>query len=115
MLARTYKSALEERGYEVHAALSAQSAVGIADDFPPDAVVLELQLPGHNGVEFLYELRSYSDWQDIPVIVHTMVPMGEVALMGSSLRNLLGVQVYLYKPQTTIAGLVKAITEVMHS
>jgi DNA-binding response OmpR family regulator len=114
-LARVYRSALVSCGYEVYAALSAQAAVAAADADPPDIVVLELQLPRHNGVEFLYEFRSYADWQDVPILVHSMVPIGEIAMESQGLRDLLGVRDYLYKPQTTLAELVHRVMGIVEA
>lgn len=48
---------------------SPQQAVTSADHQRPQVIVTELQLAGRTGVEFLYEVRSYPDWQDIPLII----------------------------------------------
>jgi DNA-binding response OmpR family regulator len=95
----------------VHAR-SAQAAVHEADQQMPDLVVLELQLPRHNGVEFLYEFRSYAEWQHIPVLVHTFVPPHELA-QASILTRELGVVRTLYKPETTLAQLCAAVRKIV--
>src|SRR5438132_74554 len=77
--ARTLASALQQAGHTVAHAVSAQGAVHLADEQSPDVVVLELQLPQHNGVEFLYEFRSYPEWLHVPVVLHTFVPERELA------------------------------------
>ncbi|SRR5581483_6743079 len=115
VLARTYRSALESCGHVVRVAVSAQAAVAAADEQRPDIVVLELQLPRHNGIEFLYEFRSYVDWQPIPVVAHTMVPPGDIAIAQPALREALGVGVYLYKPQTTLRELTQKIAEALEA
>ncbi len=56
--AASYRGALERAGHRVAHAVSAQNAVHEADAKMPYLVVLELQLPVHNGVEFMYEFRS---------------------------------------------------------
>ena len=48
-----------------------QQAVTSADSRAPDLIIAELQLAGRSGVEFLYEFRSYPEWQNIPVIILT--------------------------------------------
>ena len=63
-------------------------------------------LAGHSGVEFLYEFRSYSEWRNIPVIILTGVPRGELGLSDVAMTDL-GVVGYLYKPETSLAGLAK--------
>ena len=109
LLATTYQSSLEKGGFEVNLVAAAQAAIMAADKFTPDIVILELQLIEHSGIEFLYEFRSYPEWQDIPVIVHTQVPPGEFSDSWQLLKNQLGVEVYLYKPYTSIANLLKQV------
>lgn len=108
ILASTYAQALERQGHTVSRPVSAQTAVHAADKRQPDAVVLELQLPRHNGVEFLYEFRSYSEWRDVPIIVHTFVPLTELAT-AETLQAELGVKQLLYKPATSLARLCAAV------
>jgi len=109
--AHTYVAVLERAGCTVvHTAL-AQSAVHLADERTPDVVVMELQLPGHNGVEFLYEFRSYPEWQSVPILLHTFVPPRELA-QAATLQTELGVRRMLYKPATTLADLCSAVQTV---
>ena len=109
--ARVIAGALERDGHAVAHAVSAQSAVHLADEQMPDVVILELQLPRHNGVEFLYEFRSYAEWLHIPIIVHTYVPQRELE-PAATLKAELGVASTLYKPATTLARLVAAVRAV---
>lgn len=106
--AQVYGQALARAGHTVAHATSAQGAVGLADKQTPDVVVLELQMPQHNGVEFLYEFRSYPEWLAVPVVVHTFVPITELA-QAATLRHELGVVRMLYKPATNLTGLCEAV------
>jgi len=108
--ARAYAAALEQAGHTVARAAGAQSAVHAADEQAPDAAVLELQLSGHNGVEFLYEFRSYPEWLHVPVILHTFVPPDELAF-AATLKSELGVRRILYKSATKLADLCAAVLE----
>ena len=109
LLARTYQRALERNGgHQVFTAVSAQEAVHLSDQQKPDVVVLEMDLPRHNGVEFLYEFRSYPEWSDVPVIIHSFVPPTELAA-AATLENELGVVRVLYKPATNLAQLCAAV------
>ncbi|HTE58471.1 MAG TPA: response regulator [Verrucomicrobiae bacterium] len=108
VLATIYTAALEAAGHVVRGCHSAQAAIFAADKFQPQAVILELQLPGHSGVEFLYEYRSYPEWQTIPVIAHTWVPMGGLDLDAPVARQL-GITRHLYKPATSLRELVQAV------
>lgn len=110
-LAKTYTAALREAGHTVIHCLHAQDAVHASDRARPDVVVLELQLRKHGGMEFLYEFRSYGEWQDIPVILLTMVPDSAFAVSKAGLRQL-GVVNYLYKPSTTLGQFVETVEAV---
>lgn len=107
-LASLYRAALENAGYTVTTSGCAQDAVFIADENRPDAVVLELQLPGHSGVEFLYEFRSYADWHGVPAILHTLVPPHNLNLSQQMLDRL-DIAAYLYKPAATLRTLVRTV------
>ncbi|MGC1177147.1 MAG: response regulator [Candidatus Saccharimonadales bacterium] len=106
VLAEIYQRALARAGHEVVVCAAAQAAILVADKTRPDVVIVELQLIEHSGIEFLYEFRSYPDWQRIPVIVHTHVPPGEFAGSWQLLKDELSVHAYLYKPHTSLRQLV---------
>ncbi len=114
ILAKTYARALMLAGYSTATARSAQDAVHEADTKMPDVVLLELQLPRHNGVEFLYEFRSYSEWLHIPVVVHSYVPPQEYDF-APTLTNELGVIQFLYKPATSLRKLCAIVAALQPS
>jgi DNA-binding response OmpR family regulator len=111
ILAKTYSTALESAGHIVEYCVSAQTAVVFADNIRPDIVVVELQLVDHSGIEFLYEFRSYVDWQHIPVIILTNVPESEFSGSQLLLHDDLNVQVYLYKPLTSLRKLIQCVDD----
>lgn len=112
MVASLYTEALRSHGYEVARAKSAQQAVAEADKQLPDIIVLELQLARHNGVEFLYEFKSYTEWQDVPIIVLTALPARELEKYAS-LAEQLQVAAVLRKSETSAAMLVKMVAAVL--
>lgn len=112
VLGDTYLQAFERAGFEVAVARSAQGAVDAADDHTPDCVVLELQLPGHNGVEFLHEFRSYVEWQHVPVILNTYTSPQGFAAVRPALKTL-GVVAVLYKPQASLRRLIAAVQQAL--
>jgi CheY-like chemotaxis protein len=111
VLAHQFTRALEHSGHSVRVTVSAQDAVYKVDEQIPDVVLVELQLVAHSGIEFLYELRSYTEWQDIPVIVHSCIPPTEFADSMELLSSRLGMREYLYKPQTSLRKLLSAVRE----
>lgn len=108
ILARTYSRALEHVGYVVVRAADAQGAIFAADEHQPDVVVLELQLGAHDGIEFLHEFRSYAEWQDIPVVLHSSVLPTQLAGAQFALEEL-GVRTALYKPRTSLQKLISTV------
>lgn len=108
-LANIYSAGLQAGGHEISHCTTAQAAILAADESTPDVVLLELQLVAHSGIEFLYEFRSYADWQFIPVIIVSHVPAGEFAASVKLLHERLGVRSYHYKPQTSLRTLLAAV------
>lgn len=112
ILAGIYKRAFELSGHTVRLSVSAQESVFHVDERNPDIIVTELQLVAHSGIEFLYELRSYSDWQNIPVLIHSCIPPTEFEQSSALLKDMLGVSGYLYKPHTTLQKLLREVADI---
>jgi two-component system KDP operon response regulator KdpE len=68
-LRRALRTSLAARGFEVTEASSGEEAVFVAADRPPDLVLLDLGLPGIDGMETLQRLRRFTV---APVIVLTV-------------------------------------------
>lgn len=109
-LALAYAMALSNTGHKVLICATAQAALEAADEMHPEVVLLELQLIAHSGVEFLYEFRSYPDWQEIPVIILSKVPPAEFNQSAKMMKEHLGVTSYCYKPQTDLNRLLHVVT-----
>ncbi len=109
-LSTTYGDVLRRAGHTVAICHEPQSAVHMADRQRPDLVVLELQTPRHSGIEFLYEFRSYPEWQNIPVVVQTFVPRHSLAVQQF---EQLGVTQYLYKPAASLQQLMRAVNQTL--
>lgn len=111
-LAEVFSHALKSHSHRVSVCADAQSAIMTADEKRPDIVVMELQLVGHSGIEFLYEFRSYVDWHKIPAIIHSHVPQAEFR-GAEHMLDRLGVRAYHYKPRTSLVQLLASIENVM--
>lgn len=108
-LGQTYAEALRSQQHSVVVCTNAQDAVCAADLQQPELVIMEIQLTKHSGIEFLYEFRSYPDWQSIPVVIVSRVPAHELAGSTDTLHGRLGVRAYHYKPQTSLRTLLQAV------
>ena len=113
-LAKSYAIALGRAGHRATICTSAQSAINACDKKLPDVVLMELQIADHNGIEFLYEFRSYPEWQLIPVIVLSIVSPQEFG-DKSVLREELGVSSYLYKPTASLKQVVGSVEDLVAS
>lgn len=63
---KTLRTNLKARGYDVLTATDGPSALLVAAREHPDVVILDLGLPGMDGVEVISGLRG---WSEVPVIV----------------------------------------------
>lgn len=108
IMAYAERRALEVAGHSVQWRQTAQTGIDGVDHELPDAIVLEVQLGIHNGIEFLYELRSYPEWQHIPVVIYTVNHLVFGDEFALSLRKL-GVTAALYKPRTSLRTLCQTV------
>ena len=70
--AATLTERLRLRGYEAHAAFTAEEAIAAVEASAPDVILLDLNLPGVRGVELLMTLRR-------------LLPHGEIILLSGHL------------------------------
>jgi two-component system, cell cycle response regulator DivK len=65
------RDVLEYVGYDVRVARTAEDGIALAVKEPPDLVLMDLQLPGIDGMEALRRLRENVRTADIPVVAVT--------------------------------------------
>ena len=68
---RVVRQVLQPLGWQVAEAENGQVAIESLGAARPDVIILDLMMPKMDGFEFLDELRSRQEWQDIPVVVIT--------------------------------------------
>ena len=85
---------LGQHGYEVTCALSGEEALTQLDARPPDLVVLDLMLPGADGLEICRAMKRDARTALIPIII--LSARGEEADVVAGLE--LGADDYLTKP-----------------
>ena len=64
---------LEKEGFEVEVAYSGEEGLEKVYANPPDAIVLDIMMPGKDGYAVCKELKSDDKTVDIPVILLTAV------------------------------------------
>ena len=85
---------LTEAGHDVHTAPNAEDAQKHLDQHTYDAILMELRLPGMNGLEFLRLFRARTPPSPTAVIILTGHPDGET--INEALRQ--GAYAYVAKP-----------------
>ena len=83
-----------EAGYEVLAASDGMAAVSAAQRWLPEAIVLDLNLPGLDGFAVCEMLRVLPSTRDIPILMLTAFASEESRAVGLKL----GANEYLTKP-----------------
>ena len=87
-LARAFK----DRGYDIRAAANYDEAVASAREDSPEYAVVDLRMPGRNGLELLKELKRI----DPSTKVVVMTGFGSIATAIDAIR--LGASNYVQKP-----------------
>ncbi len=62
-----YREELEEEGYEVHSALTGEDALEKLKIISPDLVILDINMPGMNGIEVLRQMKEMNP--KMPVVL----------------------------------------------
>ncbi|MDE1977627.1 MAG: response regulator [Elusimicrobia bacterium] len=71
MIRATLKIALDYAGFKSVDSGDAESACGLAEQSSPDVILLDLYMPGINGIEILKNLKAEKSTARIPVIIFT--------------------------------------------
>ena len=85
---------LEKEGYEIVTAISGEEALAVAEGSLPDLMVLDLMLPGMDGLEVTRKIRSGKATAQLPIVI--LSAKGEESDIVSGLE--LGANDYLSKP-----------------
>lgn len=67
-----YREELEDEGYEVTSAMSGEEALKLFSENTPDLVVLDINMPGIDGIEVLRRMKQ--DKPGVPVILSSAYP-----------------------------------------
>lgn len=78
--------------YDVHWAKNSKDGLAAFDEFTPDIVVSDIEMPGINGVEMVKIIREKN--KDVPIILETCVSSSKIIL--EAYKN--GIDNYIKKP-----------------
>jgi two-component system, sensor histidine kinase and response regulator len=62
---------LPSESYRLHYASCGEDAIGALDKFDPDVILLDVMMPGLNGIEVCKRIKLMSQWQGVPIIMVT--------------------------------------------
>lgn len=90
----TFSSYLEAKGYRILLAKDGQEAINLAKSRQPELILMDIQMPGMDGLEAIKRIRLESDLSKLPIIALTAL-----AMSGDRERCLAaGANEYLSKP-----------------
>ena len=101
---------LKKKGWEVIFAYDGKDGLEKAIELKPDLILLDMMLPGLNGIEVITELKANETTRAIPVVVMTAFPSD--AQFIESVAVAMGAVKYLAKP-VHIDVLVKTVEDLL--
>jgi len=110
LLAAMYKTKFELAGYKVEIHHTAELALPELTNDSPDLVILDVLLPGKNGLWLLKELHAGK--KTVPVVMLTNLAEADFT-MPEKLRDSLGVVGYHVKTQVTPADVLNTVREAL--
>lgn len=94
VLVHVLTTRLKKLGYRVVVAFDAMQAIMIALRTPPNAIILDISMPGGTGLQVLRQLKNSTKTNRIPIIVVT----GSVEPGMAETVKKLGADEFLTKP-----------------
>lgn len=70
-LTAQYSRLLEQAGYSAHSVRHTLDGIEAIDRLHPDVIILDVFMPGPNGITLLHEIRSHSDLIQVPIVLCT--------------------------------------------
>jgi len=104
------RDVLTFRGYRVVEAETAEAGLRLAEECPPDLVVMDIHLPGMNGIEALGELRAKEATRSIPVLAFTasVMPQDRHTITSAGFDGFLSKPIAIKELGDTIASALSA-------
>jgi two-component system cell cycle response regulator DivK len=99
---------LQFHGYRTAEAATGEDAVSLASATPPALILMDIHLPGMDGIEALRQLRGSPRTHDIPVIAVT------ASVMTHDRQNILAAGFDGYQPKPiSVTPFVAAVREMI--
>ncbi len=102
---RLARDILQVKGYRTIEAETAEAGLDLAPSQKPDLVLMDIQLPGMNGIQALKKLREGEATRDIPVLAFTasVMPQDRREIMEAGFNGFVAKPINLKEFVTAIA------------
>ena len=103
------RDVLRAKGYDTLEAVTGEEGVKLALENKPDLVLMDIQLPGINGIEAFRQIRGDATTRGIPVIALTasVTPTDRSAITAAGFDAFLGKPINLKEFLETVKRLVE--------
>jgi len=104
------RDVLQAKGYQTLEAVTGEEGVKLAKEKKPDLVLMDIQLPGINGIEAFRQIRADAKTRGIPVVALTasVTPTDRSAIAAAGFDAFLGKPINLKEFLDTVKRLVSA-------
>lgn len=109
VISQMYRMKFEADGFEVQLANNGERGVAMVEQFGPDLILMDLQMPEMNGAEALAKIRKHDWGKTTPVIILTNLGEEEAP---KDIRSL-GIHSYIVKAELTPRQVVQRVKEAL--
>jgi len=109
LLLQMYEQRLTTNDYQVITATNGEACLRALEQCNPQAIVLDLVMPGLTGFEVLRRLKEHPSWREIPVVVFSS--RGAPEDIDTALG--LGAIDYIVKTQSTPSDVVSKVEAIL--
>lgn len=110
-ISQMYRMKFEADGFDVRLAANGEIGVKLVEEFQPDIILLDLQMPEMDGVTALKAIRSHDWGKSIPVIILTNLGEEEAS---NELKDL-NIHSYIVKANLTPRQVVERVKSAVNA
>lgn len=70
-IVKVLTQSLRRRGFTVAAAYDGEEALAAIERHKPDIIITDLRMPRMDGYELIHQVKTSSEWHDIPIVIMT--------------------------------------------
>jgi two-component system cell cycle response regulator DivK len=104
------RDVLQVKGHTTLEAVNAEDGIVLATERVPDLILMDIQLPGMNGIQALAKLREAEATKSIPVIAFTasVMPSDRHTIMAAGFNAFLSKPIAIKELTDTVAAQIAA-------